>query len=254
MRHMTRAPVRRSHDLPTQDQLIDYFIFDAEDIDVGTFSRAKTDEVAAHFKISPPTAFRALDALADQGILFKTRDIMKGRAGKKVIGYQWWEYGWKPGDTARYEEWERSRGDVSEVAEGQSLCANGFIELLTSMVPADRQTRISFQPSIAGERGGGRVYVNFINLPLGAGGAGGGAEAENNRASFWIDGFQYDPNIPVAKIKIEQSNNVFHRPWLGAPGVPFRAKSGSPAVVARYLADYLARIVATVPPRFTHTT
>ena len=28
--------------LPTEAQLVDYFIFDAEDIDVGTFSRAKT--------------------------------------------------------------------------------------------------------------------------------------------------------------------------------------------------------------------
>src|SRR5271166_5386614 len=36
---------------PTHQQIVDYFIFDAEDMDVGTFSRAKTDEVAAHFKI-----------------------------------------------------------------------------------------------------------------------------------------------------------------------------------------------------------
>jgi hypothetical protein len=137
--------------------------------------------------------------------------------------------------------------------EGQAVDANAFIQLLTSMTPADRQTSVRFQKSFAGERGGGSVYVNFINLPQGTGGAGGGAEAENNRASFWIHGFQYDPSVPVAKVKVDSNNNVFHRSWLGAPAVPFRAKSGSPTVVAKHLADYLARVVATVPPRFTHT-
>jgi hypothetical protein len=95
--------------------------------------------------------------------------------------------------------------------------------------------------------------VNFVNLPTSAERAGGGAEAENNRASFWVEGFQYDPAVPVATVKVDQGSNVFHRPWLGAPGVPFRAKSGSPDAVARYLAAYLAKVVATVPPRFTHT-
>jgi hypothetical protein len=137
--------------------------------------------------------------------------------------------------------------------KNQAMNADDFVQLLASMTPADRQTSIRFQKSFAGERGGGSVYVNFINLPQGIGGAGGGAEAENNRASFWIHGFQYDPSVPVAKVKVDSNNNVFHRSWLGAPAVPFRAKSGSPTVVAKHLADYLARVVATVPPRFTHT-
>jgi hypothetical protein len=89
--------------LPTESQLIDYFIFDAEDVDVGTFSRAKTDEVAAHFKIDEKAAYRALNALAKKGLLNKTRDIMKRHKGEHAVGYQWWEYGWKPGDRERYE-------------------------------------------------------------------------------------------------------------------------------------------------------
>jgi hypothetical protein len=142
---------------------------------------------------------------------------------------------------------------VAEAGHVEPMSANAFVDLLTSMKPADRHTSIRFQKSIGGERGGGSVYVNFVNLPPDVGGAGGGAEAENNRASFWIEGFRYDPSVPVDKVKVESSNNVFHRPWRGAPGVPFRAKTGSPAVVAQYLADYLARVVATVPPNFTHT-
>lgn len=88
---------------PTESQLIDYFIFDAEDVDVGTFSRAKTDEVAAHFGMDPKVALRALNVLAKKGVLSKTRDVMKRHKGEHAVGYQWWEYYWKPGDRERYE-------------------------------------------------------------------------------------------------------------------------------------------------------
>jgi hypothetical protein len=131
--------------------------------------------------------------------------------------------------------------------------ANEFVAFLSSLAPAFRQTSVRFQPSLGGERGGGSVYVNFVNLPPDVGSSGGGAEAENNRASFWVRGFAHDPTVPAATVKVEQAASVFHRPWLGAPGVPFRAKSGSPEVVARYLAAYLARVVDAVPPRFTHS-
>jgi hypothetical protein len=134
-----------------------------------------------------------------------------------------------------------------------SLNANEFVALLSSLAPGDRRTVARFQPSLGGERGGGSVYVNFVNLPPDVGGSGGGAEAENNRASFWVNGFAHDPTVPAATVKVEQAASVFHRPWLGAPGVPFRAKSGSPEVVARYLAAYLARVASAVPPRFTHS-
>ena len=95
----------------------------------------------------------------------------------------------------------------------------------------------------------GSVYVNFVNLPEGVGGEGGGAEAENNRTSFWIEGFdRKDPQAPPkGKLKIEQANSVFGR------SRNMRAKTGTPDAIAGYLADYLAKIVAEVPPNFTHT-
>jgi|GEM_PF-1039239 len=170
------------------------------------------------------------------------------------------------GRAPRPNEYEHSRGSkhfvrklpgmrkLPAVAEArhiglEPMSADAFIELLSSKLQRfDRQARVRFDPSLAGERGGGSVYVNFINLPPGVGDAGGGAEAENNRASFHIRGFAYDPTVPVAKVKVDQSNNVFRRT------VPFRARTGSPEVVARHLSEYLAAIVKTVPPNFTHTT
>ncbi len=145
-------------------------------------------------------------------------------------------------------------GRAREPAASSGMSADDFVALLQSLAPPDRQTTARFQPSLAGERGGGSVYVNFVNLPPGGGHGGGGAEAENNRASFSVEGFAHDPAVPAAKVKVDQSVNTFHRAWQGAPAVPFRAKSGSPDAVARYLADYLKKIVAAVPPRFTHTT
>jgi hypothetical protein len=104
-------PVVSESTLPTDQQLIDYFIFDTDDADIGTFSRATTDEVAAHFKLDPKAAFRALDALAKRGVLSKTRDVMKRHRGQTAVGYQWWEYLWKPEDTARYEARQKPATD-----------------------------------------------------------------------------------------------------------------------------------------------
>jgi hypothetical protein len=51
------------------------------------------------------------------------------------------------------------------VRANEDMSANAFIELLTSLQPADRHTAIRFHPILGGERDGGRVYVNFVNLP-----------------------------------------------------------------------------------------
>src|SRR5208282_4067970 len=90
----------------------------------------------------------------------------------------------------------------------------------------------------------------------GIGGAAGGAEAENNRASFWVRGW---PGVgePSSKVRVENPNSALYQ-GAGAPSretrVSMRAKSGSPAAVARYLADFLNRVAREVPPHFTHTT
>jgi len=93
------------------------------------------------------------------------------------------------------------------------------------------------------------VYVNFINLPLGTG-DGSGAEAENNRMSFWIHGFdKHDANAPPAsgKVKIDMANSALPRAYK------LRAKTGTPDQIAAYLVAFLSKVVAEVPPHFTHT-
>lgn len=94
------------------------------------------------------------------------------------------------------------------------------------------------------------LYMDFINLPSGVGGAGGGAEAENNRMMFSVDGFDRKDNDappPSGKLKVEMRLSTLPREHK------LRAKSGTPAQVAKYLADFINKVVKEVPPRFTHT-
>lgn len=95
------------------------------------------------------------------------------------------------------------------------------------------------------------VYVHFYNLPKGVGGAGGGAEAENNRMMFSVDGFGKEtPHSPppTGKVKIEMRVSALPREYR------LRGKTGTPAQVAKYLADFLNKIVREVKPNYTHST
>jgi len=133
------------------------------------------------------------------------------------------------------------------------MSAQAFATLLSSLAPKERQTIVKIEEPWSGQSST-IVRVYFINLPAGIGGAGGGAEEFNNRALFSVSGFPRDPSLAAAKVKIEQSQSVFQRSHrTGVPSVPFRAKSGPPGVIARYLAEYMADVVVHVPPHFTHT-
>jgi hypothetical protein len=94
------------------------------------------------------------------------------------------------------------------------------------------------------------VYVTFINLPKGVGGAGGGAEAENNKVVLTIEGFggetPHNPP-PTGKVKIEHRTSALPREYR------LRGKTGTPAQVAKYLADFLNKVVKEVEPKYTHT-
>lgn len=133
-----------------------------------------------------------------------------------------------------------------------------FAAALASLLDVgDRQVRIENESRLGGkydpEQGRympyvGSVYVNFINLPTGIGGAGGGAEAENNRMSFWVRGFdRLDPHKTATKVKVEMQTSAFPRSFN------MRAKTGTPVQVAKYLAAYINKIAREVPPNFTHT-
>jgi hypothetical protein len=113
-----------------------------------------------------------------------------------------------------------------------------------------RQISFNNLNSLAGKRYD-TVYVNFINLPKGVGGSGGGAEAENNRMSFTIEGFgQETPHSPppTGKVKIEARVRA-----LFPAQYKLRGKTGTPAQVAKYLADFLNKVVKEVEPKYTHS-
>lgn len=138
-------------------------------------------------------------------------------------------------------------------ADKEPMSANAFAALVLSLAPTDRQVRVKVEEPWTGQNQT-VVRVYLINLPPGLGGAGGGAEEFNNRALFSVEGFPHSPSEPVAKVKVEQSTSVFHRSHrTDIPSMPFRAKSGPPGVIARYLASYIGEVVAAVPPHFTHT-
>ncbi len=122
-------------------------------------------------------------------------------------------------------------------------------ELKSHLSLGDRRIGISVRPLSYGKKHGA-IYVNFINLPQGIVGGGGGAEAENNRMSFWIRGFnEDDPHAPspAGKVKVEMANSALPRQYS------LRAKTGRPSQIARYLAGFLNLVVKEVEPNFTHT-
>ena len=152
--------------------------------------------------------------------------------------------------------WKEDVLGGSDTAGGRAMSRNGsgsatdFIEQMKSQAQVgDRQIWARHRGSLGGAKHGGSVTVNYINLPTGIGGAGGGAEAENNRMLFIVDGFGYGPDdpSPTGKVKIEMSMSTLPREYK------LRAKTGTPAAIATYLADFLSRVAADVPPHFTHT-
>jgi len=138
------------------------------------------------------------------------------------------------------EDEEAEPNQPSQAGMGSGPFAQDLLSLLDI---GDRQVRI---------RKGGHdtVFLNFINLPHGVGGAGGGAEAENNRMMFVVSGFGHESETappPTGKVKVELSVSALPRSYN------LRAKTGTPSAIARYLADHLNRIAREVPPHFTHT-
>ena len=129
----------------------------------------------------------------------------------------------------------------------KSYSANGFVETLTSLLNLmGRQVYIKTKNLGTYDS----VYVNFINLPNGFGKGGGGAEAENNRMSFWVHGFdKLDPDRPApnGKVKVEMSNSALPRQYR------LKAKTSTPEKIAGYLSCFLNKVVLEVQPNFTHS-
>lgn len=129
--------------------------------------------------------------------------------------------------------------------------SDDFIEAVKSQLKIkDRRVRFNNKSTLGG-LSYADVIINYINLPTGVGSAGGGAEAENNRMLFFVEGFGKEtPHTPPprGKVRIRQEINM-----VTDRSKNLRAKTGTPEQIAKYLADYLNKIAAEVEPRFTHT-
>lgn len=124
----------------------------------------------------------------------------------------------------------------------------GFIEIMKSLVKiGDRKIEYNNHGELDSERYD-LVHVDFVNLPKDTPGDG-GAEWRNNRMVFFIERFGKGPDDPPpkGKVTIEVASNAFGKEHK------LRGKTAAPAVIAKYLADFLNAFVATVPPKYTHS-
>lgn len=83
--------------------------------------------------------------------------------------------------------------------------------------------------------GGASLTIRFVNLP-GVTNFG-DADAENNKMTFMVDGFETEPQ----KLKVELLASALPREFK------LRAKSGNPAAIAQYLATFINGVVARLP-------
>lgn len=93
-----------------------------------------------------------------------------------------------------------------------------------------------------------QLFVNFYNIPK-RGEARDRAELENNRMMFVVTGFGRGSDVPPpsGKVRIEMSVSALPREYR------LRAKTGTPEQIASYLATFLNKVSANVPPRYTHS-
>lgn len=103
---------------------------------------------------------------------------------------------------------------------------------LTAAAPTAAGRQIHVSTGALSSLGSPTLFVTFINLPAGIG----GAEAMNNRIQFTI-----------RNGKIEQLSSAFPRSYS------LRAKTASPEKLAAYLGAFLEKLATEIAPRFTHS-
>lgn len=129
-----------------------------------------------------------------------------------------------------------------------------FVKSLESQAKVgDRQLTIRPSPR------SGQVFITLINLPKGVGGAGGGAEAMNNRFLATVEGFgdQSKANFgkgsgdepPTGKVKATTSVALWDK---DGKTHKMRGKSGKPEAIAKYVAGFVSAL-AKLEPNYTHT-
>lgn len=142
----------------------------------------------------------------------------------------------------------RMRALLGEAATGDG--AEAFIEQTKALLKLKgRQIKFRNKSSIGNPYS--MVAIDFFNLPEGYRDE---SEQENNRVHFQVTGF--DPNDPKApppsgKVRVELRFANVGDPF-GAR-INLRAKSAPVAQAAKYVADFINKIVEEFPPKYTHS-
>lgn len=127
--------------------------------------------------------------------------------------------------------------DYDRRTAAELATAEDFIEELKKLLNVGDRLVLFSSKAI----GSDTVTINYFNLPKSVAGTGAGAEASNNRVLIMVSGFGRD------KVKVE--NLVYDVDG----GSKLRAKTATPAVIVKYVADFLNKIAKEVPPKFTHS-
>jgi hypothetical protein len=121
-------------------------------------------------------------------------------------------------------------------------------QLLDGRVLDERTLLVGFHPGLVRGSSRGYVTVTFINLPYARfkERRGGGAEAENNKLLFIVNGFNSDSSQQSSRVVVEHLVSNL----LGVDHL--RKKTASPEKISAYLADYINRAAMTVAPILSH--
>lgn len=182
------------------------------------------------FGLPPPAPRR------ERGALERTRRIAREHQEEE-----------RPFDPERPGDWRGSSRDLV-VNPGDMPTAEQlrFKHSVSEHVKFDvRKLRWSFSDR--------QIFLNFINLPPGVGGEGGGAEAQNNRMMFVVrmpqgrGAYAEDVAVPAGSVRVELKVSALPREYR------LRTKTAPIEKAGVYVADFLNTVVAEVPAKFTHT-
>jgi len=195
------------------------------------------------------------EELAQRGLVKEAYEQMLGGKGRGQGGKGRGQGGQGKGCSKGRDGQEVSPSNTPEELAQRGLVKAAYETILTgAKKPAEPMKPEDFVKALEGKlqikdrrvktkASGDTVYLNFYNLPKSVdGGAGGGAEAENNRMMFVIR-FKDEG----AKAKIEHSVNALDRKYN------LRAKTAHPSKIVDYLAAHLAKVVKEAEPNLTHS-
>lgn len=173
--------------------------------------------------------------------LAEAKDLVEGKTPAKMINVD--EF--KAEQKQRDDEAKAKAEEKAKNTKG-ALTSAEFVELLNKELDAkDRILKIEGDRS--GSMRSGQVFVQLYNVPKSENK---GTNADNNRWMWVIQGFdRKDPDMKAVKVKIEESING--APFSERAKWKMRAKSGTPAQIADYLAKHIAKVVAEVEPRLS---